>query len=738
MSRQATNTARTKTVARVQRAIEREEFPFEQLSEVAEVESWRKEVFRPIYHVHKWWAQRLGSVFRAIVLGAAPGQRDPLMREFYQNVDLGGLVVFDPFMGSGTTVGEAAKLGCAAVGRDINPVAFTGVRVSLGAIDRAGVERAFEQVERTVGAEIRAMYRAKDNTDRECDVLYFFWVKVADCPECKEEVDLFSSYVFAKHAYVKKYPTVHIVCPECGEVFRGLHHEKQARCTACKNAFDPHSGPAKGMSAECTHCNHEFRIGRTLRASGVPPRHKLYAKLVLNADGKKEYLRATEADVAAFRQAEQRLATAEVVRPIGQLEPGRNTDQAINYGYQSWGDFFNARQLLALGRLGHAIRGLPEGPERDALALVFSGTLEFNNMFASYKGEGTGAVRHMFSHHVLKPERMPIEANPWGTPQSSGSFSTLFRLRLIRALEYRENPFEVAVDRAGDKPKGKKVFGTSVPLTQVQVHGWTKQPRSPGVYLSCGNSAATGLVDESVDLVVTDPPFFDNVHYSELADFFFAWQRELLPSGLELETTRQCGEVQDEDAEAFASKLSSVFTECRRVLVKDGLLVFSYHHSRDDGWVAVAQAIADAGFSLVQAHPVKAEMSVAAPKTQAAEPIDIDIIMVCRKAEADQRPIRRSVDAVGAALVTAEKQVVRFLERGRQLSRGDAKVLLLSRVLVELFAGRAPESVPREFEAVMPLLKPTVEALHRGQAMLEQKSAAATKPGRTKRAAPKE
>ena len=82
-------------------------------------------------------------------------------------------------------------------------------------------------------------------------------------------------------------------------------------------------------------------------------------------------------------------------------------------------------------------------PTRAALLTLFSGVLEFNNMFASYKGEGTGAVRHMFSHHILKPERTPIEANVWGTPKSSGSFSNLFRSRLLRAIEYRRAPTEV-------------------------------------------------------------------------------------------------------------------------------------------------------------------------------------------------------------------------------------------------------------------------------------------------------
>lgn len=52
------------------RLIEFDDFPFEFISQLAERESWRKEVHRPIYHIHKWWAKRLGSVFRGILLGS--------------------------------------------------------------------------------------------------------------------------------------------------------------------------------------------------------------------------------------------------------------------------------------------------------------------------------------------------------------------------------------------------------------------------------------------------------------------------------------------------------------------------------------------------------------------------------------------------------------------------------------------------------------------------------------------
>jgi putative DNA methylase len=128
------------------RLIESDAFPFEFLSQLAERESWRKEVHRPIYHVHKWWAKRLGSVFRGILLGCwLPEDRD-LAIEFYRSQAFANLTVFDPFMGSGTTVGEAHKLGAAAIGCDINPVAVAAVRTALGPMDRTRIKAAFQDL----------------------------------------------------------------------------------------------------------------------------------------------------------------------------------------------------------------------------------------------------------------------------------------------------------------------------------------------------------------------------------------------------------------------------------------------------------------------------------------------------------------------------------------------------------------------------------------------------------------
>ncbi|MEI8022457.1 MAG: hypothetical protein WCH39_29880, partial [Schlesneria sp.] len=92
------------------RLIETDFFDFEFISQLAERESWRKEVHRPIYHLHKWWAKRLGTVFRGILLGCTLKDDDDLSAAFYQKHDFSGIRVFDPFMGSGTTIGEAHKL----------------------------------------------------------------------------------------------------------------------------------------------------------------------------------------------------------------------------------------------------------------------------------------------------------------------------------------------------------------------------------------------------------------------------------------------------------------------------------------------------------------------------------------------------------------------------------------------------------------------------------------------------
>jgi putative DNA methylase len=703
-----------------QTVIEEPSFPFEHLSDIAELESWRKEINRPIYHIHKWWAQRLGSVFRAILLAAfAPAGTD-ILAAFYARRQPSKQVVFDPFMGSGTTIGETIKLGFRAIGQDVNPVSHFLVKNALAAHSRSKILQEFEAMEADTAPALRHFYQTRIpgglfSEGLVCDVLYWFWVKVLACPACGHDVDLFTRRIFAQHAYPQKYPACKALCPECGTINAVAYDAEKASCAECRETFNPQTGPARGQTARCPKCKESFPIAKTIQATKQPPRHRLYAKMVLLPDGEKQYQRPTPDDFALYDDAECQLRRRKDPYPVVPIEPGYNTNQALGYNYTHWHLMFNARQLLCASILAERIRRIEEPRTRELFACLLSGCLEFNNLFASFKGEGSGAVRHMFSHHILKPERMPLEANLWGTSKSSGAFSTLFHSRILRALDYQEMPFEIRPTRSNGRIVGAKVFGASQPLGVDVAESYSAFAEGKQVYLACGSSAETDLPDQSVDAVVTDPPFFDNVHYSQLADFFHVWQRHILgEDGVRARaTTRSPDEVQQAEAGAFEDRLGAVWRECRRVLRDDGLLIFTYHHSRPEGWRCVLRALTAAGFVIVAAHPIKAEMSVAAPKSQAREPIDYDIILVCRKLETNGVLVPLDFQSVlKEATADAVAQAARLRACKRSMSRNDARVILMAQVILNLSNRPVTSDDPiREHEAG---LERAIDAVYAG------------------------
>jgi len=563
-----------------------------------------------------------------------------------------------------------------------------------------------------VGKELLGLTRAWDSKGRQATTLYYFWVKVMPCSICSEEIELFSSYIFAKNAYVKKKPEVQVYCPACSNVFPALHTDQEVVCPNCEHPFNPHTGPVDRATVRCRHCAAVNKIAEGTRKSGKPLASKMYAKLVLTQDSKKQYLRIDAHDMEVYNEAVARLDEVRAYLPDLAIEEGHNTNQVINHGYSNWRQLFNPRQLVSLGLLAKAIDEYGDESVRNSLLLLFSAVLDFNNTFTSYKGEGTGAVRHMFSHHILKPERTPLEANVWGTPKSSGSFSTLFKSKLLRAIDYQEDPFEI---KAVSSVK-KKEFGCNVPFDGQVSTTWDSAAfQANGIYVSCGGSQSTHLSAKSVDFVVTDPPFFDNVHYSELADFFHAWQKNFFPvpgDNQDLSTTRSLKEVQDKSADKFGNKLAAVFAESERILKPEGLLVFSYHHSRKEGWTSLAKAVAGAGFSFVQAHPIQSEMATAIPKAAANSPILYDIILVSCKTVTDARPFA-PVEVALAQAHTSYTSKIRRLEVAKlPLSRNDKILIANSSLLVALTPQRSADELSKTFiSASLALLERIAETL---------------------------
>jgi putative DNA methylase len=273
----------------------------------------------------------------------------------------------------------------------------------------------------------------------------------------------------------------------------------------------------------------------------------------------------------------------------------------------------------------------------EQMLLLFSGTLEFNNMFCSPKGLGTGAVRPLFAHHAFIPAKEPMEANLWGVHRSSGGFSTLYQERLCRGKAYAKRPSERRLGVSG-------VVRVPMPGEQIEsplAASFAQLMTSPDhrvLLLNRSSTCLAGIPPRSVDAVVTDPPYWSNVMYSELADFFYVWLRlalrerypEFAPPSARREDEAVVNPEQDKEAGSYREILSAVFRECHRVLKDEGLLVFTFHHGTAEAWDALAEALREAGFAIQRVWPVYAEMDVGVP-IWGKESVKFDAVLVCRK-----------------------------------------------------------------------------------------------------------
>ncbi len=151
--------------------------------------------YRPIMAVHKWFARRPGTLFRALILSEFV--KGPLRDQFYQGQSLKSLRVLDPFMGGGTTLVEANRVGCAITGLDINPMAWWIVRQEILDLDLAAYRQAADALRQTLEDDIGPLYRTRclDCGSEEAHVKYFLWVKSPPCQRCGKPVDLFPNYL---------------------------------------------------------------------------------------------------------------------------------------------------------------------------------------------------------------------------------------------------------------------------------------------------------------------------------------------------------------------------------------------------------------------------------------------------------------------------------------------------------------------------------------------------------------
>lgn len=554
---------------------------------------------RPIYQIHKWFARRLGCSFRALLVGAVSEPTTDFWKAYYETGNLQDFTVLDPFVGGGTSVVEAARLGASAIGVDVDPIACAVTAAELTAARLEDLLPTLRVLQDRVGRTLAPLHTVRSPAGTQFTAVHYFWVQVVACPSCKKVGEAHPNFVLAEEVGRKRWA----FCKKCHEPHALKAGQKSFSCRYCETKTALDSAPVKSGTYTCPHCEERTPLIKLGRMTEKPPTWRLFAiEATPRTAGRsvpmkeRVFLKATAAHQAAVTRASkalrQELKADPDFLPRHEIEEKHRSDSRItDYGYRRWSQLFNDRQLLHLGRLMREIKKLSEDEHR-AIGLAFSNHLTTNCMLTSYAA-GWRRLTPLFSIRAFRHVPRPVELNPWLEGTGRGTFPNAIR-QVLRASAFAKAPKEPA--RRG----GFRNVEAVAPTT------------SPRVF--SGNARElTNVESNSVDMVLTDPPYFDNIVYSELSDFFQPWLEHM---GLVPEAAKRRALVKralrarrdnEESIEEFAANLGEAFGEVHRVLKPQGLLAFTFRHSTPEGWLAMAKALARSGLKPVQVLPMPGE-----------------------------------------------------------------------------------------------------------------------------------
>jgi len=596
---------------------------------LAAAEKQVQQSYRPIIAVHKWFARRPGTLFRGLALAELVDQ--PLAEHYFEAHDLDG-VVLDPFMGGGTTLFEANRIGLSVVGYDTNPMSRWLVERELEDLDVDAFERAGEAIAAEVEEELRELYTTScGECGEDAPVKSFLWVKTHVC-ECGHETLLFPGPLVAGRKMGRHTHDV-VVCGSCRTVDQFLPGETPGDCRHCGVEYAATKVPAKG---EC-RCGRPFVVGRPTTTG--PPRHTLFA-LEYHCDGCKRregrrgrfFKGADAGDHARFEKARERFAALSSPHwPEDVIPPGDETNRLLRWGYRRFRDLHNERQLLGLGMLADRIRNAPIALQ-PALATVYSDFIRYQNMVCRYD---TAALKvlDVFSVHGFPVHRVQCEAALIGVPRVGSGGYRHFLAKYATAKRYCREPFETVV--VDGRKKKQHIAGESIASNLVD--GPADLTSKRATLLRCASIGVEGLPESSVDMVLTDPPYFANVQYSELMDFCYAWLRRLMPDTpfFERTTSKSDDEVtgnvtEGRGIDAFAERLSEVFRAAARALRPGCPFAFTYHHNDLHSYAALIVAVLDAGLVPITTIVCPSEMR-GSIHINSADSSRVDTVFVLRK-----------------------------------------------------------------------------------------------------------
>lgn len=601
------------------------------ISSLALREKQIQQNYRPIIAVHKWFARRPGTLFRGLILSEYGTQ--PLKSAFFSSNNFQGITIADPFMGGGTPLIEANRVGCNVIGYDINPMSWWIVNREIEHLDlqtyRSAASNLIKKLEEKLG-NLYSTHCIRCGSDK-AQVKYFVWVKQNRCQYCGTIFDLFPNYLLAED---RRHPLNVIICPSCGELNEVNDRKNPGLCAVCATKLQM-EGNAKRNRSRCPNCD---RVSTYPNSDAGAPKHRMFAIEYHCLACKQNHIgrffkRPDAADIGRYNEA-CRLKSIMKMHfvPDDLIPPGDEASRLLRWGYRYYRELFNERQLLGLELSCQIIRREQDDTVKNALITNLSDLLRYQNMLCRYD---TMALKSLdiFSVHGFPVGLIHCESNILGITTASGitvgsgGWSNIIA-KYMKAKQYCATPFETSHNGS------RKV---RIPIRSEWIGESNNGEPSRTVRIYCDSATKTELPPDSLDGVFTDPPYFGNVQYAELMDFCYVWLRKLANetiSAFASQTTRHRDELtanvtMKRGMVVFTKGLSTVFRKMNSALKPGRPFVFTYHHNNFEAYHPIAVAILDAGLTCSAAFPCPAEMGSSIHINGSGSSI-VDTVFVCR------------------------------------------------------------------------------------------------------------
>jgi adenine-specific DNA methylase len=546
-------------------------------------------------------------------------------------------VCLDPTAGGGSIPFESVRCGVNALANDLNPVAGLILQQTVAAPLAHGyeIQSAFETFkEQFVAQREERLARFFPNEPEPNSIpTNFLWARTITCPYCAGVIPLSPNWRLASDG-----TGVHLV-PHLGKGVgkAGRHCTFEIVTSARKQSEGTVTrGDAQCPFPDCGRVVDGDEIKKQAQAGKMGD--QLFAVVFKRKVKKRTKTgRVREVWQRGYRPPRpeddvskvvaQRLAEkmpeweARDIVPSENLPVGNKTVEPMRYGMATWRDLFSPRQLLGHCTAVEIYRELlaeerAKGPLSEVtkaafgyLALALDKMLNYNAKACRWDIT-TGRVRAVFDRHDFAfvwsyAEMAPLVAGlgyDWAFEQTGKCIEEL--VELVRP----------------DLPK--PAGGGAKKSAQLTMQGEAKLPT---VQVTCKSADSLDhLADGSVDAVVIDPPYYDNVMYAELSDFFYVWLKrtagQVFPEFFRQHLTDKENEAvanpakfrDHKGARALADRdyqqrMAAIFGECRRVLKPNGIMTVMFTHKSNDAWDALTKAMLEGGFAITASWPINTE-----------------------------------------------------------------------------------------------------------------------------------